>query len=50
MPTHQVENQSTPLVDVNLWEHDAALQSALQALAPAQASSAHHRLNALGAR
>jgi putative acyl-CoA dehydrogenase len=46
LATHEVLNQSTPLVDVNLWRVNHPLRDALVALAPELATA---QLDALGA-
>ncbi len=47
--THQVFNQSTPFVDVNLYEADPALREAVTALAGNDAAM-HHNLSRMGQR
>ena len=47
--THQVFNQSTPLVDINLYQADPSLREAVTALAGGD-SAAHDTLGAMGAR
>lgn len=47
--THQVFNQSTPFVDVNLYEADPALREAVKALA-ADDADLHKRLGRMGQR
>ena len=47
--THQVFNQSTPLVDINLYQADPSLREAVTALAGGDLGT-HEQLNAMGAR
>ena len=47
--THQVFNQSTPLVDINLYQADPSLQAAVTALAGGDHAT-HSTLSAMGAR
>lgn len=47
--THQVFNQSTPFVDVNLYQADPALREAVSVLAGDDAAT-HARLSDMGAR
>ena len=46
-PTHKVFNQPEPLVDVNLFSGNCALQSALKFNAPALDTAPLHSLGAL---